>query len=101
MPHEIAVALIRQSRKVLLGRRSPGRAFFPDVWDLFGGHVEPGEAHRETLVRELQEELGITPIRSTFEETLTQLLPATPELTGDLRVHGLFCDLVKETARAA
>jgi 5'-phosphate synthase pdxT subunit len=24
-----------------------------------------------------------------------------PELTGDLRVHGLFCDLVKETARAA
>ncbi|GAA1321838.1 pyridoxal 5'-phosphate synthase glutaminase subunit PdxT [Pseudonocardia xinjiangensis] len=24
-----------------------------------------------------------------------------PELTGDLRVHGLFCDLVKESARAA
>jgi 5'-phosphate synthase pdxT subunit len=24
-----------------------------------------------------------------------------PELTGDLRVHGLFCDLVKEAARAA
>jgi len=24
-----------------------------------------------------------------------------PELTGDLRVHVLFCELVKETARAA
>ena len=78
MPHEIAVALIRRSGKVLLGRRAPHRAFFPDVWDLFGGHVEPGEAHEQTLVREVQEELGITPSLWSFEGTLTQPLPATP-----------------------
>jgi hypothetical protein len=27
---------------VLLGRREAGRAFYPDVWDVLGGHLEPG-----------------------------------------------------------
>jgi 8-oxo-dGTP diphosphatase len=79
MPHEIAAALIVRSGRVLLGRRSPDRAFFPDVWDLFGGHVEPGEEHEQTLFREVQEELGITPTRWLFVETVTQPLPANTE----------------------
>jgi 8-oxo-dGTP diphosphatase len=29
------------------------------VWDLAGGHVEPGEAPSEALIRELKEELDI------------------------------------------
>lgn len=91
MPHEIAVALIRQSGQVLLGRRSPQRALFPDVWDLFGGHVEPGEAHQQTMAREVQEELGITPTAWNYEETLTQPLPATPENpSGDLLIAHLY-----------
>jgi 8-oxo-dGTP diphosphatase len=31
------------------------------VWDVPGGHCEPGEPPERTLVRELQEELGVTP----------------------------------------
>lgn len=77
MPHEVVAALIVQSRKILLGRRASARRFYPDVWDLFGGHVEPGERHEQTLVRELQEELGITPTTWTFLETLTLNAPAT------------------------
>ena len=71
MLHEVVAALIVQSRKVLLGQRSANREFYPGVWDVFGGHVEPGERHQQTLVRELQEELGITPTRWSYVETIT------------------------------
>ena len=52
--------------RVLLGHRSPTRRWYPDVWDLPGGHVEPGESSREALDRELREELGVT-VRSAHQ----------------------------------
>nr|WP_276615595.1 NUDIX domain-containing protein [Nonomuraea basaltis] len=45
---------------MLLCHRSAGRRWYPDVWDLPGGRVEEGEDPKESLVRELREELGIT-----------------------------------------
>ncbi len=51
-------ALVRGGR-VLMVHRSPQRRWYPDVWDLPGGHVEIGEDPRAALVRELREELGI------------------------------------------
>ncbi len=77
MSHEVVAALIIRSQKILLGLRSATRAFYPNVWDVFGGHVEPGEQHHQTLIRELQEELGITPTQWTSLETLTLSLPAS------------------------
>src|SRR5262249_34321490 len=47
--------------RLLLGKRAAHRAFYPDVWDIPGGHREPGETLEQTLIRELQEEVGITP----------------------------------------
>lgn len=70
MDHEVVAALIVRSQRILLGLRSPTREFYPGVWDVFGGHVEPEEAHQQTLVRELQEELGITPTQWKYLEQI-------------------------------
>jgi mutator protein MutT len=56
-----ACALPLRGSTVLLGLRSPARRNFPSCWDTIGGHVEAGESPAEALVRELQEEIGITP----------------------------------------
>ena len=55
----IVTALLRDGDRVLLCHRSPRRRWYPDVWDLPGGHVEPGELPGAALARELREELGI------------------------------------------
>ena len=47
---------------LLLGRRAAHRSY-PDCWDLIGGHVEPGETFEQTLVREVEEETGVTPVQ--------------------------------------
>jgi len=44
---------------VLLCHRSPGRRWYPNVWDFPGGHVEESESPRAALVRELREELAV------------------------------------------
>jgi 8-oxo-dGTP diphosphatase len=58
-PAHIVTAFLRDGNRVLLCHRSAQRLRYPDVWDLPGGHVEPGELPGASLVRELREELGI------------------------------------------
>jgi len=57
----VGAVLIRNGA-ILLGRRAPDRSFYPGVWDVVGGHVEPPESPEQALVRELREELAITPL---------------------------------------
>ena len=77
--HQCVGALIVQHHTLLLGQRSSTRTFYPGVWDLFGGHIEPGEQPEQTLIRELQEELGITPTRWMHVETLVESVPERDE----------------------
>jgi 8-oxo-dGTP diphosphatase len=56
----IVTAFLRDGKRVLLCHRSADRRWYPDVWDLPGGHVEAGESPGIALVRELREELGIS-----------------------------------------
>lgn len=50
------------NEKILLVRRAPHRKWSPNLWDLVGGHVEKGEGLDVALVRECEEEVGLTPL---------------------------------------
>ncbi|CAN7227169.1 8-oxo-dGTP diphosphatase MutT [Agrobacterium genomosp. 3] len=53
-----ACALLDQDGRILLAQRPEGKSL-AGLWEFPGGKVEHGETPEETLVRELDEELGI------------------------------------------
>jgi mutator protein MutT len=64
-PFIVGGLLVRRDEtlSILLGRRSETRVFYPNVWDVPGGHSEPDEHAEETLIRELREEVDVVPTR--------------------------------------
>ena len=60
---EVAAAIILREgmsgTEFLLAQRPSGKVY-AGYWEFPGGKVEPGESLREALVREIQEELGVT-----------------------------------------
>ncbi len=79
-----AGGLLVRGRQMLLAKRSEDRAFYPGVWDVIGGHCEGAETPAETLVRELEEEIGVKP--SAFEE-IAVLDEPRPVEHGEARYH--------------
>jgi 8-oxo-dGTP diphosphatase len=55
----VAVALVDADRRVLIAQRPQGKAM-AGLWEFPGGKVEPGETPEAALIRELEEELGIS-----------------------------------------
>lgn len=79
----VAGVLVRDGR-VLLGHRNPSRRWYPDVWDLPGGHVERRESELGALVRELYEELGVRVLGSDCQKVRILDLPISED-GGELR----------------
>ncbi|WP_319459188.1 NUDIX hydrolase [Micromonospora sp. RTP1Z1] len=50
--------IVDDDGRIFIQRRSPQRRLFPNVWDIVGGHLEPGEEVDDALRREVAEETG-------------------------------------------
>lgn len=55
----VAVAMVDVDGRVLIAKRPEGKSL-AGLWEFPGGKVEPGERPEQALIRELQEELGVT-----------------------------------------
>lgn len=69
----IATAALIRDGRILLAHRNPKRRWYPDCWDLVGGHIETGETPEQAVIRECGEELGIRvldprPIRMAYTD---------------------------------
>ena len=79
-----ACAILVRDGYVLLGKRASHRTLAPDRWDALGGHVEAHETLAQALIREVREEIGLTPVR--FAEIATIPEPS-PEKNGEACYH--------------
>jgi len=55
----VAVALFYKKGKVLMEKRPDNEENYAGLWAFPGGHQEKVEKIEKTLVREMQEELGV------------------------------------------
>jgi len=55
---QTAWVIVHTSNKLILGKRSQA-VNNPNLWNFFGGHIDPGESAAEAAVRELEEEVGL------------------------------------------
>jgi 8-oxo-dGTP diphosphatase len=56
--YHVTAAIIERDGKILATQRGYGD--YKDGWEFPGGKIEPGETPEQALVREIQEELGMT-----------------------------------------
>ena len=80
----VGALLIDGDGRVLLGLRSRSKKVWPDHWDTIGGRVEAGETLEAALVREVQEEIGVTPTRFELIATVRE---RQPERYGEMLHH--------------
>ena len=81
---DIVNALLFRNKTVLLARRSSRRRTYPNCWSFPGGHVEAGETLDDALARELQEEMGLTPL--VFRKIGTIIEP-NPQINNEVVYH--------------
>ena len=54
------MAILDVDGKILITRRPKSMRNFPWAWVLPGGHIELGESMEESVIREIEEETGIS-----------------------------------------
>lgn len=82
---EVTAAIIRQNGKVLICQR-PADKNCGLLWEFPGGKIEAGETGEQCIVRECQEELGIT---LNVERELTDITYEYPDRI--VHLHFYLC----------
>ena len=80
--HHTVAGLLVQPGAALLCLRSAARRWYPNVWDLPGGHIENNETPPRALARELHEEIGIVVPEPTEPPFLTYAAPTSIAVFG-------------------
>lgn len=58
--YHIAIGVVKNNDKYLIGKRSKNKKFDPDEWEFVSGFIEKDEEPRETILRELKEETSLS-----------------------------------------
>jgi 8-oxo-dGTP diphosphatase len=74
----VAAVIERSDRRLLIGQRRKNDSS-PLKWEFPGGKVRDGEAPEAALARELQEELGVTLVKSVELGRVRHQYAGTPE----------------------
>ena len=74
---EVVAALIWNENKFMICQR-PTTKSCALLWEFVGGKVEPGETKEQALIRECQEELGIT---LSVGDVFTEVVHTYPDIT--------------------
>ncbi len=56
---EVAVWIMNEKGEILLQKRAANKRQEPNKWAICAGHVEAGESVEDSMIREMEEELGI------------------------------------------
>ncbi|MBI2640633.1 MAG: (deoxy)nucleoside triphosphate pyrophosphohydrolase [Candidatus Sungbacteria bacterium] len=85
----VAVAIIEQDGKFLIGKRAPDKPY-AGKWAFIGGRIEAGESPEEALRREVLEEIGMdVEIVRTLSVTDVNLPDGNA-----FRLHGFICRII-------
>ncbi|HTE58399.1 MAG TPA: 8-oxo-dGTP diphosphatase [Verrucomicrobiae bacterium] len=85
---ELTLVFLIRDHQVLLAMKK--RGFGAGRWNGAGGKLEPNESTTEALVRECQEEIGVTP--TSYEKVADLTFDAyMNDQRTDLHVHAFLC----------